>query len=306
MSRDQRRSKLGASFFGTALPSAPGDPIHAADDPAQGSAVDPGTIDVVQGFNPRSYLSDDAFTPEALQGLVDSVREHGVIQPLAVRRENGRLKLIAGERRLHAARLAGLEKVPVVVLDVDEAQALRLAIIENAQREDVDVVSETLLGFELLSRHTRLPQGEVVAYLHAVRKGRQQDIHGVEALLRTTYGTGISLWAQRRSLVLRMTEDERAAIRARQLEVAVCAELVALPEGAPRTSLLERAIRESLSAPQLRELVAATRTPAQAPSELSARVSSLRKRLGKLSQLQGTQARQAEELIRKLEALIQD
>ncbi|MBF0624754.1 MAG: ParB/RepB/Spo0J family partition protein [Magnetococcales bacterium] len=103
---------------------------------------------------------------EALNELADSIREHGILQPLLVRipREGveGRYELIAGERRLRAARLAGLERVPVLVEEMDDGQSLEVAILENVQREDLNVV-EAARGYQRLVQefgysHARVAQ----------------------------------------------------------------------------------------------------------------------------------------------------
>ena len=81
------------------------------------------------------------FDEDSLQDLADSIRTHGVIQPLTVRRlASGYYQIIAGERRWRAARLAGLDEVPVLIKDVTDEQAAALALIENLQREDLDPI----------------------------------------------------------------------------------------------------------------------------------------------------------------------
>lgn len=87
---------------------------------------------------PRKY-----FDEEALADLADSIREHGIIQPLTVRRlASGYYQIIAGERRWRAARMAGLAQVPAVVIEADDRKAMELALIENLQREDLDPIEE--------------------------------------------------------------------------------------------------------------------------------------------------------------------
>ena len=87
---------------------------------------------------PRKYFDD-----EALADLADSIREHGIIQPLTVRRlASGYYQIIAGERRWRAARMAGLTQVPAVVIEADDRKAMELALIENLQREDLDPIEE--------------------------------------------------------------------------------------------------------------------------------------------------------------------
>ena len=94
------------------------------------------------------------FEPEKLRELADSIREHGVIQPLIVTRDaEGSYRLIAGERRLQAARLAGLETVPVVVREATEAQMLELALIENIQRADLNAVEEAMAYRRLIEEY---------------------------------------------------------------------------------------------------------------------------------------------------------
>ena len=82
------------------------------------------------------------FDEEALAGLADSIRRHGLLQPVVVRRVDGRYELIAGERRLRAARRAGLDKIPVIVRDAHPEDRLELALIENLQRENLSPLEE--------------------------------------------------------------------------------------------------------------------------------------------------------------------
>jgi ParB family chromosome partitioning protein len=82
------------------------------------------------------------FAHEALQELVDSIREHGIIQPLIVRPVDGRYELIAGERRLRAAQELGFAEVPAIVRSADDLQVLELSLIENLQRADLNPIEE--------------------------------------------------------------------------------------------------------------------------------------------------------------------
>jgi ParB family chromosome partitioning protein len=90
--------------------------------------------------NPRQPRR--AFDDDTLQELAASIAELGVLQPLLARRVNGRLELVAGERRLRAARRAGLTTVPVMVVDTDERGALERALVENIHREDLNPIEE--------------------------------------------------------------------------------------------------------------------------------------------------------------------
>ncbi len=108
------------------------------------------------------------FDPEALRGLADSVRRHGLLQPLVVRRVAGRYELIAGERRLRAATLAGLETVPVIVREAAPEDRLELALIENVQRENLTPLEEAEAYRHLIDEHG-LTQEEI-----ALRVGKSR------------------------------------------------------------------------------------------------------------------------------------
>jgi ParB family chromosome partitioning protein len=88
-------------------------------------------------MQPRTHF-DDA----SLESLAESIRAHGIVQPLVVRRRENNYELIAGERRWRAAKLAGLSRVPVVVKDVPDESLLEIALIENIQREDLNPIEE--------------------------------------------------------------------------------------------------------------------------------------------------------------------
>lgn len=100
------------------------------------------------------------FDPEALQDLADSIMEHGMIQPLTVREfPGGYYQIIAGERRWRAARLAGLEEVPVLVVEADDKKVMELALVENLQREDLNPMEEAQ-GYRSLMADYGLTQEE--------------------------------------------------------------------------------------------------------------------------------------------------
>ena len=101
------------------------------------------------------------FDDEALADLADSIRQHGVIQPLTVRRlSSGYYQIIAGERRRRAAKLAGLSEVPVVIIEADDRKVMELGLIENLQREDLNPMEEAG-GYRVLMEEYGLTQEEV-------------------------------------------------------------------------------------------------------------------------------------------------
>ena len=82
------------------------------------------------------------FTEEALSELAESIRRHGILQPLSVRRVGNQYELIAGERRLRAAQMAGLTEIPCIVMTMDERESGMAAMVENLQRQDLDFIEE--------------------------------------------------------------------------------------------------------------------------------------------------------------------
>ena len=101
------------------------------------------------------------FAPEALQELVDSIRQHGIIQPLIVRRLNGGThELIAGERRWRAAQEVGLSEVPVIIRTANDLEVLELSLIENLQRTDLNAIEEAQ-GYARLRDEFGMKQEEI-------------------------------------------------------------------------------------------------------------------------------------------------
>ena len=131
------------------------------------------------------------FEEKALAELAGSIRSNGVIEPLIVRRVGGSFELIAGERRLRAAKLAGLAEVPVVVTDATDEESLEFAIIENVQREDLNAIEEaeayrSLMGFGLsqeeVARRVGKDRATVANYLRLLKlplEIKEEIVNGV-------------------------------------------------------------------------------------------------------------------------------
>ncbi|URQ65292.1 ParB/RepB/Spo0J family partition protein [SAR86 cluster bacterium] len=110
---------------------------------------------VANQFQPRTE-----FDEKALLQLSESIKEHGVVQPILVRGLNKGFELIAGERRLRAAKLAGLKNIPAVVVDVSNVQSLEIAILENVQREDLNPI-DISMGYQRLKNEFGYTQEEM-------------------------------------------------------------------------------------------------------------------------------------------------
>ncbi|HET9525068.1 MAG TPA: ParB/RepB/Spo0J family partition protein [Pyrinomonadaceae bacterium] len=129
---------------------------------------EPAEVDV-ESIVPSPMQPRMHFDEGGLEGLADSIRTHGVVQPLLVRRQGEHYELIAGERRWRAARIAGLSKVPVVVKDVQDKDLLEIALIENIQRENLNPIEEAQ-AYRRLIESVGLTQEAL-----AVRVGRDRS-----------------------------------------------------------------------------------------------------------------------------------
>ena len=118
----------------------------------------------VKSIRPNPAQPRRIFSQDALSELADSIRQHGVLQPLSVRRIQGGYELIAGERRLRAAQLAGLGEVPCLVMQMDDKESGLAAMIENLQRQDLDFVEEAQ-GIAALMRTQNLSQEQAARLL---------------------------------------------------------------------------------------------------------------------------------------------
>ncbi|WP_342442104.1 ParB/RepB/Spo0J family partition protein [Lysinibacillus sp. FSL K6-0057] len=110
---------------------------------------------VANPFQPRKI-----FDEESLQELADSIKEHGILQPIAVRKKARKFEIVAGERRYRACLLAGLEVIPVIIKELSDAQMMELAILENLQREDLTVIEEAE-AYQSLMENLHLTQEEL-------------------------------------------------------------------------------------------------------------------------------------------------
>ena len=110
-------------------------------------------------IHPDENQHRKTFNDETLEELAESIKLHGIIQPLTVRSVGKEYKIIAGERRYRASKLAGLEKIPVIVKDISDREAAEIALIENLQREDLNPVDEAR-GYETLIKRFNITQEE--------------------------------------------------------------------------------------------------------------------------------------------------
>ncbi|SES43832.1 ParB/RepB/Spo0J family partition protein [Rhizobium sp. NFR03] len=161
MNEDPARRRLGRGL--AALIGEMDQPIIAESAPVSAVPADRRVPIEHVTRNPRNPRR--TFDEAELQDLANSVRQHGIVQPVVVRTINGdRFEIIAGERRWRAAQLAGFSDIPVIVRDVDDRTALEIAIVENVQRSDLNPLEEAM-GYELLIAdhgYTQNDLGEII------------------------------------------------------------------------------------------------------------------------------------------------
>jgi ParB family chromosome partitioning protein len=181
--------------------------------------------------NPRQPRT--SINPEELQELSDSIREHGIIQPLIVSREpdGSHYVLIAGERRLEAARLANLTSIPVILRQVNDQDRLELALIENIQRADL-MPLETAEAYRQLSEEFKLSHEEI-----AQRVGKSRV--SVSNTLR----------------LLKLPDKVKSALLAASITEGHARALLALPSSQAQLAVLEMIERNGLNVRQTEELV---------------------------------------------------
>ncbi|MDY4079675.1 MAG: ParB/RepB/Spo0J family partition protein [Clostridium sp.] len=118
---------------------------------------------------PNTYQPRKNFNEEALMELSQSIKEHGIIQPLTVRKIGEIYELVAGERRWRAARMLSLEEVPCTILDITDRESAQIALLENLQREDLNFVEEAEAYYNLIHDHN-FTQEEI-----AIKMGKKQS-----------------------------------------------------------------------------------------------------------------------------------
>lgn len=188
--------------------------------------------------NPRRTFAD-----AELNELAASIKQHGVIQPIVVRPVKGahdRFEIIAGERRWRASQLAGLHEVPIVPVDVTDAAAMEIAIIENVQREDLNAMEEAQ-GYHALAETYKHSQDEIAKI---VGKSRSH----VANMMRLT----------------KLPEDVQALIASNQLSNGHARALISLPDP---SAAAKRVVAEGLSVRQTEALAHEEGVPERAPQK---------------------------------------
>ena len=215
------------------------------------------------------------FDQEKLLELADSIRQHGVVQPILLRQNGERYVIVAGERRFRAARLAGLEKVPAIVKDLDEAQVMEVALIENLQREDLNPIEEAAAIRFLMQQHD-LTQEEVSKRLSKSRPAIANSLR-----------------------LLTLPEPVQAYLRNGKLQAGHARALAGLQDPEAQAVLADKIVGEGLSVRAAESLAREQgqkpprqkKEPPAADPDLAAAEASLREWLGTKVSIQGNSQR---------------
>lgn len=188
-------------------------------------------------IDPSPYQPRTRFREEALDELARSIQSNGIVQPLVVRRLGGRYQLIAGERRWRAAQRASLSRVPVVIREVPEAQAVEMTLVENLQREDLNPV-EQARAFERLIEDFALTQEQV-----AERTGKD----------RATIANSIRL--------LKLEESIQDLIEESRITAGHARALLAIADSNERLALARKIARTGMTVRQVERLATRSSKP---------------------------------------------
>ena len=261
-------------------------------------------------WQPRRY-----FDEAAMQELVASVEQHGILQPILVRPLAGDgYEIVAGERRYRAAQEARLRDVPVIVRSMSDAEALQYALLENLQRQDLNPVEETEGILQLLALHLDKPRYEVTSVLYRMnnetaKKGKDnvvitpefEVVQGVfERLGRMTW----EAFTRNRLPLLKLPTEVLEALQRGRIEYTKAKAIAQVKDEASRAALLEEAIAQSLSLSQIRERVKAVQ-PTTEPPPLASRIETISKLVKKQKLWDDPKKRRKlETLLAKIEELI--
>ncbi|BAY23207.1 chromosome partitioning protein, ParB family [Calothrix sp. NIES-2100] len=210
---------------------------------------------------PRRY-----FDTNKLDLLIESVKLHGILEPIIVRLlDDGKYELVAGERRIRAAREAGLVEIPIVLHELDDTQALQVALMENLQREDLNPVEETKAVLDLLALSLEKDTKEVVSILHqsfnAKQRGQelnpnvQIQLNKIESLLSQIGKFNAGTFRSTRLPLLNLPHDILSVLQRGEIEYTKAQAIAQIKSQQLRTELIELAIAKNLSLSEIRNKV---------------------------------------------------
>ena len=185
----------------------------------------------VDEIRPNPYQPRKVFNDEALKELSSSIKQHGEFTPILVKKSIQGYDLIAGERRLRASKLAGLKDIPAIIVDFDDQEMMEIALLENIQREDLNVIEEAK-AYEKLIQRLGYTQEQLA---HRVGKSREH----ITNLLR----------------LLKLPEDVQEYVVSKQLSMGHVRALLGLKTEANMRKVAKQAIDQGLSVRKVEQIV---------------------------------------------------
>lgn len=185
----------------------------------------------VDEIRPNPYQPRKVFDEDALKELSSSIKQHGVFTPILVKKSIQGYDLIAGERRLRASKLAGLKDIPAIIVDFDDQEMMEIALLENIQREDLNVIEEAK-AYEKLIQRLNYTQEQLA---HRVGKSREH----ITNLLR----------------LLKLPEDVQEYVVNKQLSMGHVRALLGLKTEAGMRKVAKQAIDQGLSVRKVEQIV---------------------------------------------------
>ena len=212
-------------------------------------------------IRPNPAQPRKVFRSDALDELADSIRQHGILQPLSVRRTGNTYELIAGERRLRAAILAGLNEIPCILMTMDDRESGLAAMVENLQRRDLDYIEEAV-GISRLMTRWDMSQDQAARLL-----GKSQS--AIANKLR----------------LLRHSDIVLATLREGELSERHARALLKLPDDEAKLAAIAEILRQNMSVARAESYIATLLSPKEgkpAPAGVSSFLNTLNQSLAKI------------------------
>jgi ParB family chromosome partitioning protein len=220
---------------------------------------------------PRKY-----FDPDALEQLKESIKIHGILQPLLVRPLNGNYELIAGERRYRAAQELGLTEIPVHIRQLSDNEARQLSLIENLQREDLNPLEETEAILDLLVLRIGGDRPSIISLLNQLSNAqrgltdnvvRKKDEELITDIFKGLGRFTIESFRVNRLPLLNLPEEIKMALREGKIAYTKAREIAKIKGNEQRNQILTQSIDQKLSLSEIKNLIRELTKTEQAQSE---------------------------------------
>ncbi|MBD1998035.1 ParB/RepB/Spo0J family partition protein [Leptolyngbya sp. FACHB-541] len=218
---------------------------------------------ILPASQPRRY-----FDPEKLRQLTESVRQHGILEPILVRpsQKKGLYELVAGERRFRAAQEVGLSSVPVTIRELSDEESLQLALVENLQREDLNPVEETEGILQLLALRLKIPSLDVPPLLYKMRNEAigtvnqnvliNSEAESVQAVFTEVGTITWESFVTSRLPLLRLPPEILESLQSGKIAYTKAQAIARVKDDDQRKELLGEAIAQDLSLSQIKDKIA--------------------------------------------------